>query len=872
MKQGFNLEFGVRPVVATIRGRRSGMRAAAMLLLTSAAYAGVALARDPAAAPPAAAEVQPIALPATDAPPPTSETQGNQAAVPAQAETRAAPEVAADQSTSGIEEVVVTARRREESAQSVPIAITALSGDALETHHINNIEGLATVVPTLSISQSSGRENSPVYSLRGIRPTESLYGQDPTVAIYFADAVLSPAEGTNLGMYDLASVQVLKGPQGTLFGRNTTGGAILLTPRRPGNSFGADIMVGYGSYGLNETQVGVDIPASDTFALRLSGRTINSEGYQTNVAPGPLYGSKLGGEDTRSVRLSAVWNPTDSIENYMVVMYDQRHTNGRGMVLKAANPDPSPLNSARCYDGPGNPVTGGQPCNRFETTDLPSIYDAVERANHRDINDVESDMRQFENLESSGVVNTTSIKLGDELTLKGIGAYHDFKTAQSIDLDASGIPGELTAEGDEALHHASYELQLLGTAFDQRLNWVTGLYWYYETGFQNSPGRVSEGASGSNPFSQYGAVKDTSYSAFAQGSYNLTSDLSLTAGVRMNKDEREMTLETHTPTVCILKDQNGQPLTLDNCSVTLSDSFSQPTGTVSLDYKLRPDSLVYLASRLGYRSGGFNLRATNPLTYEPYKQETVNDLELGTKTDWSVGSWRMRSNADTFYQLYDDIQRTVGVTSTTGVPGSAVQNAAKAKVFGIELEQTIAPTRNLSLQLNYAYTYPKYDQWTEIGSDPVDPTATTKVYPVVDLSKTPFHFTPKHSGSATLAYTVPLGTEVGQLNFTSTASYRSGVWINSLQTIQAINRTPENIRPFLQQKAYWLLDLSAGWSGVMGTSFDVNAYAKNVTDEEYKVGGIQLYESAYASVSRQGLLTAAYGPPLTYGLQLRYRF
>ena len=844
MKQGFGLEFCVRPIIAA-----------------TTLYTGAALAQDAPAPAPAIEQAQPAA----DVPTPAAE-------VPASPQAGAAAPVAQDQPGSGIEEVLVTARRREESAQSVPIAITAMSGDALDSHHINNIEGLTTVVPTLSISQSSGRENSPVYSLRGIRPTEALYGQDPTVAVYFADAVLSPAAGTNLGMYDLASVQVLKGPQGTLFGRNTTGGAILLTPRRPGNSFGADVMVGYGSYGLNETQVGIDMPLSGSFAMRLAGRTVNSEGYQTNVAPGPLQGSKLGGEDTRSARLSAVWNPTDTIENYTVVMYDERHTNGRGMVLKAANPDPSTLNSARCYDGPGNPVTGGAPCNVFETTDLPSIYDAVERARHRDINDIESDMRQFENLESSGVVNTTSIQLGEQLTLKGIGAYRDFKTAQSIDLDASSNPGELTAEGDEALHHASYELQLLGTAFDDRLNWVTGLYWYYETGFQNSPGRVSQGASGSNPFSQYGGVKDTSYSAFAQGSYKLTEDLSLTAGVRMNRDEREMTLKTHTPTVCVLRDKQGQPLTLDNCAVTLSDSFSQPTGTVSLDYKLRPGSLVYAASRLGYRSGGFNLRATNPLTYEPYDPETVKDVEFGTKTDWSLGSWRMRSNADTFYQWYDDIQRTVGVTSTTGVPGSAIQNAAKATVFGIELEQTIAPTRNLSLQLNYAYTHPKYDNWTEIGSDPIDPNATTKEYPVVDLSKTPFHFTPKHSGSATLSYNLPLGNEIGEFTFATTASYRSGVWINSLQTIQAINRTPEDVRPFLQQKAYWLVDLSLGWARVMGSNFDVNAYAKNVTDEEYKVGGIQLYESAYASVSRQGLLTAAYGPPISYGVQLRYRF
>ena len=133
-----------------------------------------------------------------------------------------------------IEEVVVTARRKEESAQTVPVAVTALSAGKLEQFKINNLDDLQYFDPSLNVSASSGRPNQPIYSLRGIRPTEAVFGQDPTVAIYMADVVLSPAKASNQGMYDLQSVQILKGPQGTLFGRNTTGGAILLTPQKPG--------------------------------------------------------------------------------------------------------------------------------------------------------------------------------------------------------------------------------------------------------------------------------------------------------------------------------------------------------------------------------------------------------------------------------------------------------------------------------------------------------------------------------------------------------------------------------------------------------------------------------------------------------------
>jgi iron complex outermembrane receptor protein len=386
------------------------------------------------------------------------------------------------------------------------------------------------------------------------------------------------------------------------------------------------------------------------------------------------------------------------------------------------------------------------------------------------------------------------------------------------------------------------------------------LYWYYEDGLQNSPGDVLQGLNPANPFMQRGAVHNNSYSAFAQGIFRLTPALSLTAGVRWNDDKKEMTLTTRTPAACPLRDPNtGVLLPADQCSVSLSDSFSEPTGTLSLDYQLRDDVLLYAASRLGYRSGGFNLRAVTPVEYAPFDPETVVDVELGIKADWFVGDWRMRSNVALYNQWYDDIQRTVGVTNPLGVPGSAIQNAAKAKVFGVEIEQTIAPTENLSLQLNYAYTDPKYDEW-------VDP------FTGDDLTDTPFHFTPDHAATATLTYRVPLGGAAGELRFMASGSYRSHVWINSLQTIQAIRRTPADVLPFLQQDAYMLLDLTAGWSGIMGTGFDLAAYVKNVTDKEYALGGIQLYQSARADIRPFGIVTRAYGEPRTYGMELRYKF
>lgn len=741
---------------------------------------------------------------------------------------------------------MVTARRREESAQTVPIAITALDESQIENLHIDNMENLQTVVPELSVSAASGRPNTPVYGLRGIRPTEAIYGQDPTVAIYFADFVLSPSQGSNLGIFDLSSVQVLKGPQGTLFGRNTIGGAILLAPRRPGDEFGGNVMVGFGNYGRTEAQLALDIPASDTFAMRAVGRMVDSDGYQTNRAPGPLYGSKLGGEDTRNLRLSAVWDITDSVENYTVLSWDSKDTNGRAAVLQAVNP----ASALRFYNG----------------APLPSIFDALARAQSRDVNDVESDMRQYDRTEVWSIVNTTSADLGGDTTLKVIAGYRDFETFSTINLDATQIPGILTAgsnvpgvltapEQHATLDHASLEVQLLGTAFDDRLNWVTGVYGYHEEGFEFSPGDVLlQLQPANNPFAQRGDIENYSYSLFAQGTYNLTPKWSLTAGARLNYDKREMTVSSKNGAACAVRDPlTDVPLPADQCHYTMSDTFDQPTGTLSLDYKPTDGVLLYAASRYGYRSGGFNLRAIRGPEFEPFDPETVLDAELGIKTDWSAGSWGMRTNVATYYQWYDDIQRTVAVTNAVGVPGSAVQNAAKATVFGVEVEQTIAPTDNLTLQINYAYTDPQYDKW-------VQPSATGDI----DLSATPFHFTPEHAGSALLAYTVPMSS-AGDLRFTAGASFKDGVWINSLGTIVAIEATPQSVWHALRQEAYWLYDIGAGWTDVMGTGVDLSAYVKNLTDEEYTLGGIQLYTTL-------GLSTKAFGEPRTYGLEVRYKF
>ncbi len=730
-----------------------------------------------------------------------------------------------------IEEVVVTARRKDENIQSVPISVSVVSSEVMENFRFEDLDNLQSLEPSFSVSASSGRTNAPVYSLRGIRPTEAIYGQDPTVAIYLADVVQSPAQGSNLGFYDLENIQVLKGPQGTLFGRNTIGGAILLTPRKPGEEFAGEIMVGAGTYDLFETQFGVDLPLADNLQMRLAGRTIDGGDYQTNVAPGASYGQELGGQKTRALRATAVGQFATDISNTLMLTYDDKRTNGRGTTIQAVNPD--------------HPRAGI----------LPGFAEAVDRARSRSLKDIESDLAQKDDVEAWSITNTTTGSLSDSVNFKVIANYREVETDVVFDLDATSLVGVLTSEQQASLDHMSFEGQLLGTALDGRLDWVSGLYFYQEDGEESSPGSFF-----GTRLLQSGEVDNKSYSAFVQGSYELAPDLTLTLGGRLNRDEKSMVIRQSTGgTLCLLQVANPAGtglvrLPITGCEISLSDSFSQPTGTIALDYQLTNDVLLYATSRFGYRSGGFNLRASQPIQYEPFEEEQVIDFEVGSKADWSLGAMQMRTNFAIFYQEYDDIQRTVAVANPlSNSPASVVTNAAAAEVFGIELQQTIMPVDNLTLQFNLAYNDPEYKEW-------VDPATNA------DLSSTPFYFTPEFAGNVMVSYEAKLPSDLGSLNFSVNAAYTDDIWINALHTSVTIAQHPAAVRPLLKQEDYWLFDANIGWKEVGGTPLDLNLYIKNLTDEEYKVGGVQLYTGA------SGFISAAYGEPRTYGMQLRYNF
>ncbi len=822
-----------------------------------------------------------------------------------------AVEVRAQSGQVMLEEVVVTARRREEALQDIPVAVTALGAGFLREQNITRLEDLGTHVPAMRISDNGISSNAPIVTLRGQRPSEVLLTLDPAVPLYFAEVVLTPTFGTNLAMYDLANVQVLKGPQGTLFGRNSTGGAILFTPRTPGAEFGGYLQARMGNYDLVHLEGAVDIPAGDALRFRLAGRSIDRDGYQSNVAANRLACDDcLADENSSALRLSAEFSPTASLSNLTTLAYDENDAAARINAVQAwvsSTTDPEknfiPYTVNLVHNG-GFPKLLPLPGLPSE----PDVDAAVARQKARSWQDVESDIRPTESVENWFAANATEWEINENFSLRNIIGYRKLDMAYSQDTDGTALPlfGAVTSLTERVTPNPvlqkveseqfSEELQLLSSAFDDRLEWMVGAYWMRMEGSDTQLSMLV----GANPdwpegpapiapiqplynIAQKGFlflnpdidVTNEAYALFGEGTFHFSEQWALTAGLRQTWDKRELTTrafrfdpEVTADLICDVLDEDNQPLPNDACARTVDEDFSEPTWRLALSYNPGVDHLLYGSISTGYRAGGFNGRGTNNFSLRPYDPETVITYEAGYKGDWQLGSFgSLRSNLAVYLQEYEDIQKTQDFTAD-GAFGTAIINAAKAEIQGMELELTYAPSALVQLSLAYAYVDPSYDEWileTAVGTDDNGDT----IVELTDNSGAPFVYIPEQQVTAELRIEAPMDPALGRL-----ALVTSYYWQDEMVTNDEARRWPEFgwsaedlaevlATEFADDYAVWNLRLD--WSGLLGTDLDVSAYVDNVNDEDYLVGGKSVPEQL-------GWVDATYGPPRTYGLALHYSF
>ena len=735
-------------------------------------------------------------------------------------------------SNGSLQEIIVTARRRAESLQQVPISITAIDQDALTRQGVNTLTDLQQLVPSAYVTGYAHGSTQQFLSIRGQSEsglnTGGGVGGGPAVVGYFSEVPV-PMSGPGL-YYDLQSVDVLKGPQGTLFGRNTTGGAVLFEPQRPDLSR----LTGYGQllagdYDRVQGEGAINLPVVEgKLAIRIAGQVESREGYTRDVNTGVDYDNR----HYRAARIGVLFQPNDQVENYFLANYLSVNEHGPGTELIAANPAVSAA-GASILDYLAAQQTRGV---RATALDTPELDQAV-----------------FLNL-----INKTSVNLNTDITLKNILSYSTQKIRRDSDEDGTTLvlldsigPAPGTWQVDTTV--TTEELQLQGKSLEGALNWQTGVY--YEKDRSPDPRKQS--------FTQqvvllpfYFNTVDTDLGGttvglYGQGTYKLDhwlSGLSFTAGYRYTWDSLHEGYSQSLSGARIpaagdfcLSVANGS--LFPNCAVFASAKHSGDSYTVGFDYQATASTLIYLVSRQGYKSGGFNIVAAtvgdiNSPAFS-YKPETVRDVELGLKTDWSLGSMRGRTNLALYNSWFLNAQ--VNTSELIDNEQEAVtQNAARATIRGLELENTLRPTSSTELTLNYSYIDAFYTRYiTPLGQD---------------LTNLPYAFAPRHKASAGARVRLPFDQTIGEVWLGANFSYQDRIFSG----FSAV--TPGSYIP-----GYGLVGLRAEWTKIRGTGLGVSLFATNLLNRVYRTANEDLYTTI-------GTSTGVFGEPRMYAATLRYQF
>lgn len=740
------------------------------------------------------------------------------------------PAPAPDGGVSTLEDVVVTARRISERLQEVPVAVTALSAKALAERPIFNAVDLNSYVPALKIEGFNSPDKL-VVGIRGQRNAQVVPGQDPSVGIYFAEAALGYPVGVNQQFYDLDSLQVLKGPQGTLFGQSTTGGAILIAPKRPTDTFEGSVTAGArafdGGQGLYGTAV-LNAPLSKSLSVRAALNWIDRDGYVTNEAPLPATqyapgtppnkGGRLNDDREFSARLSALWRPTDTFENYLLYNYTRFKSNGAAFHATAFNPA-----GFGAFLLPTSTAAFAQLQNQYSDNFWSTRSDVQSRV----------DLRMFQ------VADTATWNISDNLLLKNIVSYRDFDRQYFQDFSGFALP-LLTASVPDAGTEFSEEIQLQGKAWDGNLQWVAGLY-FFDQKIKHGSGASFLGFPLTDVVSH---TRSRSYAAFVQGTAQLPAideRLSLTLGARYTQDRRDVFIDgvDHNSGACTLTD-NGVPLPLATCAFDNEAKFNEPTYTASLNFQLDTDTLLYAATRRGYRAGGYAPDIQTVQSNRRFDPEIVQDVEIGFKKDWQLGGASLRTNAAVYYQDYSKIQRFVAVDNPSNI---AVVNAAGAEIPGGEIEVILVPVPGLSLSASLSVIKPKYKSFVTAGGD----------YTSNRLAQVP-----ERQFTVGAHYTLPVPESVGEIRVGADYYHQSEVYFTD--TTQGPAFGPDASQ---KQAGYGLLNLKADWDHIGGSNIGASLYVQNALAEKYLTYGVILYPSL-------GFNSATVGDPRVFGFELRY--
>ena len=731
-----------------------------------------------------------------------------------------------------LEEVVVTAQKREESLQDVPISIIAYTSEDLVNLGVKTIQDVSETTPNLVMPTvgNSNHEISP--AIRGVSGAEVSTVVNTKVAIYLDGVYVGKNSGAIFSMPNLERIEVLRGPQGTLFGRNSTGGALNVVTRTPESALNFQQDFSVGNDGIFQSKSYLQVPISDTVAGSLSYVHSEDDGDFRNTFPGAE--KNLGSEDSDAIATRLHWDATDNLS----LDYGYDYFDGESM--------PRPTQLSYYVEGLESiPVLTGQP-NPYAEAVAAGAFQFDDRIDKFNLNFMDKN-----SLEVSGHNLTLQWSVSDTLTVKSITGYREtdqlLRKAQ-LDGGAWSIPLAWNAKNRSTEHEQfSQEFQFIGTSANDRWEYVAGLYYFDEDGKDHEaegrqlsvPIPTASSAFAILPFTlapQRIDFSASSKAAYGQVSYTpdiLDHRLQITLGVRYTSDESEITKNAESFSGGIVND------------ISTDHGWTNTSGLLVLNYTVVDDTMVFFKVAEGYTSGILPFRASSATVFQKNSAdaETLLDYEIGIKS--SLMNNRLRVNATAFYYDYTDIQVN---DSINGNP--IITNGGSATSKGVELELTAIVFEGLQLGLNYGYLDSSYDELLLIDSADLD--GNILGFRDVGGDAGP-GFSPEHSGSVTARYIRPLG---------DWAEFSAFLDVTYTDEYYASPRSANN-----PVEAHTLINARLGLGNIRfgGGELSFALWGKNLADEEYRDFGSDFSDSL-------GFAYNQWGRARTYGLDLRYEF
>ena len=776
----------------------------------------------------------------------------------------AAPE--ADQN-SAFGDIVVTANRREQNAQKVSVSVIAIGAQALQERNIRTLGDLTAMAPGIRFAQQGGGASMNVV-IRGLQRSPA--GSAPNAVInYFADIPLS-FNGSNLPIYDLASVQVLKGPQGTLFGRNAIGGAVVITPQAPTDKFEGYVRGSYGNYDYKDIEGAINLPiVGDRVAVRFAGKLARRDGYTKVTGPS----SNADDVHTNSFRASLLLQPTDRIRNTTVFDWFEAKETGPASILDAV----LPIGLARIpqfahfYDC--NTINAFNPgCAATPTLGQGfDIDDALTRQQQAGKRRTFTDIPQSLYRKTWGVSNRTEFEVAGGLTLRNIFGYRATKVFTNLNVDAEDFTRPIADAAVRARQEQySDEFHAYGKVLDNRLDYLVGAFYIQEkpTGPEGTAFVI--GAPAAPWVTAY--TKKTNKAVFGQLGFAVTDTIKLNGGIRYNETKQNACAIVPPPPVAAGNLFNSEPPVGPGACLTsggsrLGSKENATTYNIGVDWQVTDKIFAYITHRKGYREGGLNFPLYNtPCTtggatgvcrtaagavnanapdlrpYQTYKPETVKDIEIGLKTEFPLADGRARINLAAFRTNYTGA--VVSFSTSAIVPAtdpgapqfsSISVNVGDRRIRGVEIEVLLQPTRNFSFQNNLAYTQAK------ILSNTLPNLPGLQLPSVRPAS-------PNYSINSSVRWVLPIRPADGEVVANFDLYHQSKYFVGN----DAI-------------PGYEVANGRIEWSGIAHTGFSVAAFVRNIFDSTYPYASV-------AGSSSLSFLSRAYAEPRMYGIEFGYKF